>query len=164
MAAVASPPAMPPQASFLYTAAAPAVPVPYVWGSWAVAAHGVRTRQQLSGSAAVPAALRVVLPRRRRAARRLAIGVVPAAIPAGHARRCGAGERGRQPDRRRDDREGHRRRPVLADAHCRRPSSELVAAAAAPDLPRPRRARRRRVVRPPPTIFACGEEPTRKRR
>ncbi|TVT98103.1 hypothetical protein EJB05_56615, partial [Eragrostis curvula] len=32
--AAESPPATPPQPGFLYTAAPPAVPVPYVWGSW----------------------------------------------------------------------------------------------------------------------------------
>ncbi|CAM0148918.1 unnamed protein product [Urochloa decumbens] len=33
-AMAASPPATPPRPGFLYTAAPPAVPVPYVWGSW----------------------------------------------------------------------------------------------------------------------------------
>ncbi|OEL33431.1 hypothetical protein BAE44_0005551 [Dichanthelium oligosanthes] len=38
--AMASPPATLPQPGFLYTAAPPAVPVPYVWGSWPPAAAG----------------------------------------------------------------------------------------------------------------------------
>ncbi|XP_040384701.1 translation initiation factor IF-2-like [Oryza brachyantha] len=34
VATTATPPSTPPQPGFLYTAAPPAVPVPYVWGSW----------------------------------------------------------------------------------------------------------------------------------
>ncbi|GJN28274.1 hypothetical protein PR202_gb16380 [Eleusine coracana subsp. coracana] len=57
MAAAASPPTTPPQPSFLYTVAPPAVPVPYVWGSWPPTAAAGYEHHAAGGSPTAPLCL-----------------------------------------------------------------------------------------------------------
>ncbi|GJN06962.1 hypothetical protein PR202_ga24746 [Eleusine coracana subsp. coracana] len=57
MAAAASPPTTPPQPSFLYTAAPPSVPVPYVWGSWPPTAAAGYEHHAAGGSPTAPLCL-----------------------------------------------------------------------------------------------------------